>query len=224
MHRRNHAGPVRRSAIVLVVVIALVTAACGDDGDVDLADQDTASPSPTPTSTTSPTPTPTPTPTSTSSSTDDEPAFEGDTEDVSLEGDPDQETAVLSEVAVAVHDDFDRVVFEFSTGDRPRVLVEYEPDPREPGSGQPVDVEGDTTLWVGAEAATDVGADLYAPGHDPYDGPDRVDGGEARVVTEVVSLGDFEANMQWAIGVEEERPFRVDVLENPLRLVVDVGH
>jgi len=28
--------------------------------------------------------------------------------------------------------------------------------------------------------------------------------------------------MTWAVGVTEERPFRVQVLENPLRLVVDV--
>lgn len=153
-----------------------------------------------------------------------EPAFEGDTQPYERDGAADQHMAVLSEVRVGVHDGYDRVVWEFSEGDQPRLLVEYVDQPRQPGSGNPVEVAGEASLRLIAEAATDRGAEMYAPGAQPYEGPTRVDGGNAQVVREVVALGDFEANMQWAVGVDRRRPFRVQVLDDPLRIVVDVGH
>lgn len=155
---------------------------------------------------------------------DAEPPFSANSEPDERPGAPDQEMAVLSRVRVGAHDGYDRVVWEFSEGDRPRVRVEYVDEPRQPGSGDPVDVAGSAYLRLIAEFATDRGAELYAPDAQPYEGPQRLDGGAARVVQEVVSLGDFEANMQWALGVDQERPFRVRVLESPLRIVVDVRH
>lgn len=155
---------------------------------------------------------------------DAEPAFEGGPDRYEREAAAEQETAVLAEVRVGVHETYDRVVWEFSEGDRPRLLVEYVDEPRQPGSGNRVDVAGDAYLRLIAEAATDRGAEMYAPGAPAYDGPTRLDGGNAQAVREVVALGDFEANMQWAVGVDRQRPFRVQVLEGPLRVVVDVGH
>lgn len=155
---------------------------------------------------------------------DDELPFYANTEPDERPGATDQEMAVLSQVRVGAHDGYDRVVWEFSEGDRPRVRVEYVDEPRQPGSGNPVDVAGDAHLRLIAEFATDRGAELYAPGAQPYEGPQRLDGGNAQAVREVVSLGDFEANMQWAIGVDQERPFRIRMLEDPLRIAVDVRH
>lgn len=153
-----------------------------------------------------------------------EPAFDGDTQPYERDGVADQHMAVLSEVRVGVHDGYDRVVWEFSEGDRPRLLVEYVDEPRQPGSGNPVEVAGEASLRLIAEAATDRGAQMYAPGAPPYEGPTRVDGGNAQAVREVVALGDFEANMQWAVGVDRQRPFRVQVFRDPLRVVVDIDH
>ena len=42
------------------------------------------------------------------------------------------------------------------------------------------------------------------------------------VVREVVRSGDFEAVLSWAIGVQERVDFRVQALDDPARLVVDV--
>lgn len=155
---------------------------------------------------------------------DEDPPFYANTEPDERPAAPDQDMAVLSQVRVGVHEGFDRVVWEFSEGDRPRVRVEYVDQPRQPGSGNPVDVAGGAYLRLIAEFATDRGAELYAPDAQPYEGPRRLDGGTAQAVQEVVSLGDFEANMQWAVGVDQQRPFRMRVLESPLRIVVDVRH
>jgi hypothetical protein len=43
-------------------------------------------------------------------------------------------------------------------------------------------------------------------------------------VTEVKSAGDFEAVLTWVAGVRTQQPFRVQVLDGPPRLVVDIAH
>jgi hypothetical protein len=226
--RRRSRLPTPLLAAALLVLLAIVATACGepDQGGADLTEESTPTPTPTPGLTPTPTPdlTPTPTPVEADETDEADEPFEGDTDPVTLEGAAEQETAVLAEVRVARHEGFDRVVWEFGAGERPRIWLEYTDDPRQPGSGEPVDVAGDVALHLAAERATDRGAELYAPDHEPYDGPDRVEGANTERVTEAVALGDFEANMQWAVGVDARQPFRVEVLEDPLRIVVDVAH
>lgn len=209
-----------RAALATSAALLLgLTGACEPDED-EAVDVATETPTPTPT----PTATPTPTPAEPDDEHDhDQEQFEGGTADVELQAADEQETAVLSEVRVARRDGYDRVVWEFSEGTDPRVLVGYEDAAREPGSGDPVDLAGDAVLVVLAQHATDFGAELYAPQAEAYEGPERIDGGNANI-TEVVRLGDFEAAMTWAVGLDTERPFRVLRLDDPLRLVVDIGH
>jgi hypothetical protein len=40
----------------------------------------------------------------------------------------------------------------------------------------------------------------------------------------VKSAGDFEAVLTWVAGIRSEQPFRVEVLDSPPRLVVDIAH
>jgi len=56
-----------------------------------------------------------------------------------------------------------------------------------------------------------------------YKGPKRLDasGAGATVVQEVVRTGDFEAVLNWAIGLEAKVPFRVTTATSPARLIVD---
>ncbi len=42
------------------------------------------------------------------------------------------------------------------------------------------------------------------------------------MTTEVVRVGDFEANLAWVVGVERPAPFAVAVFHDPLRLMVDI--
>ena len=129
-------------------------------------------------------------------------------QDVSVEEAPDQETT-------------DRLVFEFGadTGEL-SYEVEYA-DTLVDTAGTAVEVEGEATLAVTITpaSAVDLSGDEAAP---TYTGPDRFSPDAASAVTELALAEDFEATMSWAVGVDEERPFRVQVMENPLRLVVDV--
>jgi hypothetical protein len=144
-------------------------------------------------------------------------AFEGGTEPVTAPAEI-SETALLERVAVAAHDGYDRVVFQFRNG-LPGYRVEYvEPPLREDGSGN----EGNAFLVVRMEPAS--GFDLTVPeGELIYTGPRRIAGDGTSVVREIVRTGDFEAVLTWAVGLDERVPFRVLTLDDPSRIVVDVA-
>lgn len=130
------------------------------------------------------------------------------------------EVALLSDVRIAQHDGFTRVVFEFRGEEPPGWIAEYqEPPVTEDPSGRTIAVEGDAFLRVTMSAASAV--DLR--GEEPVVsfGPDRVAGPE-ELVNEVVDVGDFEAVMTWVIGLESEAPFAVATFTEPSRVVVDI--
>ena len=130
--------------------------------------------------------------------------------------------ALLGAVRTAHQATVDRVVFEFTADQLPGFDVAYaDGPPTASGSGDVVAVEGEAVLLVRLEPAS--GVDLDDPGARPtYTGPDRVTG-DTTVVTEVVRTGDFEANLEWAIGLRREVPFLVSVLRDPSRIVIDLA-
>ncbi|MFP5318831.1 MAG: hypothetical protein ACLGI2_11150 [Acidimicrobiia bacterium] len=130
--------------------------------------------------------------------------------------------AMLVDVRIGSHGTFDRIVLEFAGDETPSYRVGYvEPPVREDGSGNEVAVEGDAFLELRLAPAS--GVDLSGPQPDPtYTGPTRIDPGATEVVTEVVRIGDFEGQLAWVAGLEQRQPFGVTMLEDPVRLVVDV--
>lgn len=113
----------------------------------------------------------------------------------------------------------ERVTFTFE-GPLPGYRVGYGQRPLvEDGSGEEVPVDGGAVLTVHFEPAS--GVDLSGSQlRTTYSGPRRVRAGLS-MVTEVVRVTDFEANLDWAIGVGEEVPFRVEALREPARVVID---
>jgi hypothetical protein len=184
---------------VLAAALGVVALGCGGSDDESGA------------STSSPTPTTEPTTTGE--------VFEGGTEPITAPAEI-SETALLERVAVAGHEGYDRVVFQFRNG-LPGYRVEYaEPPLREDGSGNVVDLEGNAFLVVRMEPAS--GFDLSVPeGKLIYTGPRRIAGDGTTMVRELVRTGDFEAVLTWAVGLEARVPFRVLRLDDPARLVVD---
>ena len=130
-------------------------------------------------------------------------------------------TALLDDVRTGRHDGYERVVFEF-LGDRvPGYAAQYvDPPFTADPSDLPVAVDGDAFLRVRMAWAS--GYDLTGDLGQVYTGPDRIDV-NAPVVQELVLLGDFEAVLSWVIGVDAEHPFRVTVLDESARIVIDIA-
>ena len=133
-----------------------------------------------------------------------------------------QEIALLERVALARHEGYDRVVFQFRNV-VPGYRVEYvDPPLKEDGSGNRVEVDGDAFVLIRMEQASgfDVATD---EGVLVYEGPRRLEGSDAgtSVVRELVRIGDFEAVLSWVVGLSDRVDFRVTTLDGPPRLVVD---
>lgn len=131
---------------------------------------------------------------------------------------PGTTAAVLRAVRTAPHNDYDRVVFEF-TGDRPPgYYVAYSDRPvRRCGSGDVVSLAGAGRLIV-----------RLAPAQAHEKGsPTVVYRERAPALTalrEMLLICDFEGQVQWALGLAAPTPYRVLELMEPPRVVVDVRH
>ena len=63
-----------------------------------------------------------------------------------------------------------------------------------------------------------------APPDVPYAGPTTITPTGTANVVQVVESGDFEAVLNWAIGVKSPTTPKVTVLSDPVRVVVDIPH
>ena len=197
----------RRRIASVVLSLALVgLAGCGDDEpDGDLAGDDTTSTSESSSTTNGPSTTTSAPEPSTTVAPDNR--FEGSTSPTSTPSPPDLTVALLRAVEVGGGDGVDQVSFTFDRG-IPGYDVSYiDPPIRQDGSGNEVEVEG--TAFLSVRFAPASGFDSLETFEPTYTGPAEVRG-DTDVVTEAVRVGDFEANLTWVIGVDEEAPYRID--------------
>ncbi|HUF33569.1 MAG TPA: hypothetical protein VMN58_10225 [Acidimicrobiales bacterium] len=137
--------------------------------------------------------------------------------------DPTADRVLLDDLRVGREDAVERVVFEFRGDIGPGYEVRYVDRPvREAGSGDEIRVEGDGLLEIAFSPASTVAFTPDGDFEETYTGPDRVDG-TGGTVAEVVRIGDFEARLEWVIGLTERVPYRVLVLDTPLRVVVELA-
>lgn len=123
----------------------------------------------------------------------------------------------ITDVRIGHHDGFDRVVFEFHGIGTPGWTAQYVPEASSQGSGQPIRLRGEAVLSVaitGVGYPTDTGIQEFRRGAVVIHGTD--------VVTEVFFDSTFEGMSQAFVGTTAERPFRVYLLPNPARVVVEV--
>ncbi|WP_198597920.1 AMIN-like domain-containing (lipo)protein [Blastococcus atacamensis] len=155
----------------------------------------------------------------TGSAAPDPASFPGDTQ-------PDTGTAsddallTVSTVRVAAQDGFDQVVFELGGTGTPGWDVRYVEEAIEPGRGEPVELEGDAVLQVGI---TGVGYP-YDTGIEEFSSAGTVTATGTGSVTEVDFLATFEGTTTAFIGTRSQAPFRVHLLQDPQRVVVEVAH
>lgn len=194
-----------------VVALALLTA-CGTGDDAAPARTSAA-----PTATTAPTPSPSPTADADDAPTAPPTAAAGT--GVST-AEPSADAALtVTDVRVGHHDGFDRVVLELGGTGTPGWRVEYVDAAVADPSDEQVDLAGDSVLRVTVEGTVLP----YETGlaEAPIGVPLTAAGGTA--VAEAVYLGAFEAQSQALVGVTgDPRPFRVQLLADPVRVVVDV--
>ncbi len=206
------------TSVILTLVMLGLSGCGGDDPDEGAAAPSTTSTS-TSTSTTSAPTTTTSAPSTTTTIDDGGDSFDGATTPTSAPAPPDiQAAALLTDVEVSGSDGVDRVTFTFDT-DIPGYDVAYiDPPVRQDGSGNVVEVEGAAFLEIRMEPAS--GVDLGGTLEPTYTGPAEVQGDTA-LVTEVVRTGDFEANLTWVVGVDEEVPYRVSADPAAGQIVVE---
>jgi hypothetical protein len=163
---------------------------------------------PSPAATASPSPQPEPTPSL-------EPSFEGGSGPQTATG---AQGALLVQVRYGRHADFDRAVFQFEEG-RPGYRIAYaQPPILGEFSGLPIEIAGEAFLRVNfAAAAHD------EDGLPTYLGPRELKPGLPALL-EAVETGDFENSLTWVLGLSGAGGFRVFALDEPFRVVVDVGH
>jgi len=132
---------------------------------------------------------------------------------------PEVGPVVLRDVRLARHPGFDRVVFEFEGGQLPGYKIEYVDRPvRQCGSGEVVKVAGDGWMSVRltpAQAHTEAGKPTIKA---------RSRRANLPVLKEMKIICDFEADVEWVLGMASPNRYRVLELAGPARLVVDIKH
>jgi hypothetical protein len=133
---------------------------------------------------------------------------------------PPERRGLLKDVTATQAGPVDRVTFEFED-DLPGYRVGFIDRPViQDGSGEEITVDGEAVLSVHFEPAS--GFDLETPeGRQVYTGPTRLDLA-TRTVLDVVRTGDFEANLEWALGLDSKARFRVRTESAPNRVIVEV--
>jgi hypothetical protein len=123
------------------------------------------------------------------------------------------------DVRTGAHTCFERVVIELQgTGDFPGYRVEYVPDPvRLSPSDLTVEIAGAATLVVS------LGAWMSNTEGDGYAGPQQILPTNVQHIVELHMIENFEGMSMWAIGIDEQRGFRVSTLVEPPRIVVDIA-
>ena len=127
----------------------------------------------------------------------------------------------VTDVRVAAHPGFDRVVFEMGGNGMPGWTVGYVSQAVQASSGMLLEIEGRATLWVSISGS----GYPSATGSTPFTHSTPVRGDGTAAVTEVQGWSAFEGTTESFVGVvEHELPYRVFLLDDPVRVVVDVEH
>jgi hypothetical protein len=138
---------------------------------------------------------------------------------------PHRETMFLTDVEVEIEDCVERITFKFKESEAgPGYDVSYQPPEVakiDDGSGDPVAIAGAEFLVVRmfpVMTAEIDGEDV----NETYTGPRNIAAPvEARMIREVAQTGDFEAQVTWAIGLDNVHPFTVTASND--ELVVEVS-
>lgn len=147
-------------------------------------------------------------------------AFAGTLEPTRRERPVTIDATVLTDVRTARQAGYERVVFELRGDRMPGYDVLYESGPaRQCGSGEPVDVAGTARLLVRLRGTH---AHEFAGERAVVTVAERDRRLDFPLLRQLTLVCDFEAQVEWVLGLAERRPYRVLELRDPTRLVVDI--
>jgi len=127
--------------------------------------------------------------------------------------------AQISDIRVAEHAGFDRIVFEFAAGTPQYTIERAQPPLERDPSGLPATVGGGSFLRIVLHGGT-----VQLPnGGTSYAGPTSYSPGFTRL-KDLQSAGDFEAVGSWYVGMSGDACVRAFTLTAPSRLVIDLQH
>ncbi len=131
------------------------------------------------------------------------------------------EVVAITDVRIASHAGFDRIVFEIEGDGTAGWDIRYVDEPTSQGSGEPVELEGEAALSIALQNVTlppevPEGIELFED--------DRATGAEGGLVHEVVNDTIFEGIQSFFAGLDAEQPFLVERFEDPQRVVIDIPH
>jgi hypothetical protein len=190
--------------LLAIVVLALALAGCGDDDQA-------ASTKPS-------------SPPSMETTADCMPIPGASTDAKTSPANDNAETMYLTNVTLSSTDCSDKVVFDFEEqAPGPGFDISYQPASTakvEDGSGNAVEIDGDAFLVVRLTPAMTAKIDGEQVTK-TYTGPRRLPGDPDSAVRDVVKTGDFEAQVTWVIGLDENRPFKIGVTDSSLTVEID---
>jgi hypothetical protein len=131
---------------------------------------------------------------------------------------PDGGPLWVTDVRVGHHGSFDRVTFEIGGDGQVGWLIEYDENPTSQGRGDPVDIAGDAVLRV---ALRGMGYPTM-PEVPPYEGPAQLQPERTEAIVEVLEDVLYEGYYDFFVGLDTERPYRLERLEDPQRVVIDI--
>ena len=227
LHSRKFSPTRSRAVFAALTAAALTVAGCGaETGDTgSSAEPETASTATSAASSTALA--------STSAATDN--TTEADTKDVSAAAapagaqsataftledthlqNPGHPELQIEDVRAGSHEGVDRVVVELSGTGTPNVLAGYTADPRQQASGLPLVPGGNAYFELIIQGVPwSMGlSDADLAKADPA-------GVAAGGIQEIADGGIFEADAQYIVGLNAQRPYNLYLLENPTRVVVD---
>lgn len=149
--------------------------------------------------------------------------FEGDVVPVTATAEPGLGAPILVDVRAASHPGFDRIAFEFEGDGPPGYSVQYVDQAIACGSGH--DRTNDLGDGTAPKAILQVQI-LPAAAHNEggtATAPLEIEPNLSALRTALLTC-DFEADVTYHLALTDEQPFAVSVLENPPRLVVDIGN
>ena len=127
---------------------------------------------------------------------------------------------VTTDMRFGRHDGYDRLVLDLAGTGTPGWRARYVGEAMGQASGSAIDVAGGAVIDVMVQTIMYPGEE----GNPEYAGPVAILPPAGGAIREVRWAGIFEGTLQVVIGVESEEPFRVFMLEDPLRVVIDVQH